>query len=101
MDSHASGGAVDVCPVLDTADQEGVGVVEYAEGDAIVAASCDSPALQLVSERLRHPVWVCGQRCGDELGDRGRHFVRKSIECADRTGCQPDSPWLLVAHDKP
>ena len=90
-----------MCSVFDTADEEGVVVVEDAEGDAIVASPCYSPAGQLVTERFRHPVWVCGQCCGDEFGDRGRDFVWKPIKRADRTGCQSDRPWLVVAHDRP
>ncbi len=58
MRLHGSTGAVDVRSVLNPADQEGVVVVEDAEGDAIVTAPCDSPAFQLVTERLRHPVSV-------------------------------------------
>lgn len=64
-----------MCLGLNTTDEERVVVVEDAEGDATVASPGDSPAGEVVSERLRRRVPARGESRGDELGDRGRDFV--------------------------
>ncbi len=54
---------------VDADDQEDTVLVVDTEQDAVVAAAGAAQALQLVTQRLAHPVRILCPRAGEELDD--------------------------------
>ncbi len=94
-------GAIGMCPMLDGADVEGVLVGEGAKCDAVAAAARDAPPFKLEPQRLGHGVRVGRQRVGDELGDRGGHFVRQPFQRTYGSWRQLNGPGLRITHVSP
>lgn len=91
-----------MCAVLDTADEQDSVVVEYPEGDAVIAAARDPPSREFVPQRFGQPVRILRQRCGAELDNRRSDLVRQPIQSSDGGRREPNCPgWCIIGHDSP